>query len=148
MKNLVRNVWLLLAVILPLCFTACSDEGQEDFSTVPGIENESWSGVITIKPEGGTMNFTFKARSLWVINKSADWVHVSSSSGKKGNSQISVTIDENTDNSSRTANITFIVEGYKSVALSIMQEPNPKAFTANTEMNPNIDSMLEKYYLW
>ena len=148
MKYLVKNVWLLLAIMLPLCFTACSDEGKEDFSTVPGIENESWSGVVTCKPEGETMNFTFKARSSWVVNKSANWALVTPTSGKKGNSQVSVTLEENQENTSRTASITFIVEGYKSVTLSITQEPNPKAFTASTEMNPTIDSVLEKYYLW
>ena len=145
-KNL---VWLLLTIFLPLSFSACSEDAKEDFSNVPGVENESWGTAIVCKPEGETMNYTFKALSAWKISEDNDWIVVSPTTGKKGSSQIKVTVNKNESEVTRTGTITIVVEGYKSVSLSLKQDAViPPVVKGDTEMNPRVDAMLEKYYLW
>lgn len=151
MIELLRKISWIGFVVSILFFTGCSDndDATEDFSNVPGVENQTWSATIVCNPQGETLNFSFAAHASWTVKSDGNWYQVSPTSGVKGNSNIQVTVNKNTTNASRSAEIIVYVQGYKSSSFTITQDKSGETeATGETEMNTEIDEYLAKYYLW
>lgn len=140
---------LLIVLYVGLYFCACVDREKEDFSDIPGVENESWPSSVKCESHSETFVYTFKALNDWTVVSSEGWCEVFPASGYKGNAYVKIVVDKNETELERTATITFNVESYKAVTFSLEQKqqievkPEPAL-----EMNSVIDEFLENYYLW
>ena len=132
-----------------ICVWSCSDK-KEDFSDIPGIEKYSWSPTVSFSPDGETVQVSFTALEEWSAWEEADWCTLSSNSGSKGQSSLSITVEKNQMGVSRTTEVVFYVKGYKSVSFVLKQEKQEKSplGNENTEMNVAIDKYLQTHYLW
>lgn len=136
---------LSLIVCIGLYFCSCSEKKAEDFSNIPGVQNETWPNIVDCKPEGELLIYTFKALNKWSAVSSDDWFEVIPSSGNRGNSKLKIVVDKNED-MLRTATITIHVDGYKDVVISLEQEIHQ--VEVKYEVNSIIDNYLAKNYLW
>ena len=136
-KSLLNQI--LIACVM-CCFFACSDKEKEDFSNIPGIQNETWPGIVYCSPDGEVFTYSFKALGKWTALSSDDWCKVLPVSGNKGNSNLKVVVDWNETAEIRSATITINVEGYKDVVISLEQE---KKDIPPLEMNLIIDELKQ-----
>ncbi|WP_394798488.1 BACON domain-containing protein [Alistipes onderdonkii] len=80
-----------------------------------------------------------------------EWCKILTSSGDKGSDrQLNITVEANETGSTRSANITVQVSGYARAAqFAITQLGSSSGGTgADTELNKQVDKILEYYYLW
>lgn len=136
---------LLIIMYLGLYFCACTDRKKEDFSDVPGVQNETWASIVNCNPQGELLIYTFDALNKWTAVSSNDWCELVTSSGNRGESKLKIVIEKNED-ILRTATITIHVEGYKDVVISLEQEAYQ--IEVKYEVNSIIDDYLVDYYLW
>lgn len=142
MKNVVF-IWLLL---LSAIVVSCKDE--ENFENVPGASAMSWSDTETVTGEEGVKNYTFEAATDWTAaSDQSAWCTVTNM-GKAGKSVLKATIKKNDTGKERTANITIVFNGYKSVSFAIKQEAGEEPEIPADPVNAAIDEYLSAKYLW
>lgn len=99
-----------------------------------------------------TKKYTFKASANWVAQSDKpEWCKILTSSGDKGSDrQLNISVEANETGSTRSANITVQVSGYARAAqFAITQLGSSSGGTgADTELNKQVDKILEYYYLW
>ena len=146
--NSIKKICLFPIWIMTLMFIlSCSDK-VENFSDLPGLEKTSWSSTVVCHPDGETLQYTFTALADWSIRKDGDWFTISSQSGKKGQSKLTISVEKNQTGLLRSSKITFYVQGYKSVSFILEQDKQSKTSTDDTDMNSVIDNYLKDRYLW
>lgn len=136
---------LLIVLYVGLYFCACIDREKEDFSDVPGVQNETWTSIVNCNPQGELLIYTFDALNKWTAVSSDDWCEIVTSSGNRGESKLKIVVEKNED-ILRTATITIHVDGYKDVVISLEQEVYQ--IEVKYEVNSIIDDYLVDYYLW
>lgn len=142
MKNVVF-IWLLL---LSAIVVSCKDE--ENFENVPGASAMSWSDTEAVTAEEGVKNYTFEAATDWTAaSDQSAWCTVTNM-GKAGKSVLKATIKKNDTGKERTANITIVFNGYKSVSFAIKQEAGEEPEIPADPVNAAIDEYLSAKYLW
>ncbi len=142
MKNVVF-IWLLL---LSAIVVSCKDE--ENFENVPGASAMSWSDTETVTGEEGVKNYTFEAATDWTAASDQSAWCIVTNMGKAGKSVLKATIKKNDTGKERTANITIVFNGYKSVSFAIKQEAGEEPEIPADPVNATIDEFLSGYYLW
>lgn len=92
-----------MAVACILC--GCSDDKSDDGSGKDSI-SISGEGVINAGPDGSTTAITVISSGDWRVSGVSDWLHVSASSGKNGDT-VTVTVDPNNEEKKREAVLKF-----------------------------------------
>lgn len=106
MKKLIYLIFTSVALL-----AACD-------TTIEGLQpNElitTSSDKITIADNGGEATITVDAYCDWEVSKkeNADWVEVSKKSGKKGQSQLKITVSKNNSPSERSTTLTLSNKKY------------------------------------
>lgn len=96
--------------------TSCKDD---DETGIPGgitVDKEE----ITIAAEGGTEKVAVSANANWVASASKPWIAVSPANGL-GSAECSLAIDSTLENTSRTAQVRFSLEGQEPKVITITQ---------------------------
>ena len=140
-----KSLPLLIVLYVGLYFCACIDREKEDFSDIPGVQNEPWTSIVNCNPQGELLIYTFDALNKWTAVSSDDWCEVVTSSGNRGESKLKIVVEKNED-ILRTATITIHVDGYKDVVISLEQEVYQ--IEVKYEVNSIIDDFLVYHYLW
>lgn len=146
-----RELFALYVIMsVSLFFCACSDKVKEDFSMIPGVQNETWPSIEKCESNGESFVYTFEALNKWSVVSSDDWCDVSPVSGYKGESYLKIEVDKNETELERTTTITINVEDYKAVSFSLKQEGEQIEVKPEPALGMNLvmDSYLETYYLW
>ena len=116
-----RELFALYVIMsVSLFFCACSDKVKEDFSMIPGVQNETWPSIEKCESNGESFVYTFEALNKWSVVSSDDWCDVSPVSGYKGESYLKIEVDKNETELERTTTITINVEDYKAVSFSLI----------------------------
>ena len=147
----IKNLLELILVVCGLfCFFSCTDKSKEDFSDIPGVQNETWPSIINCSPNGEVLVYTFEALEDWSVVLSDGWCEVFPAFGYKGNSYLKIVVDRNETESQRIATISINVENYKSVVITLEQEAEQIEVKPESglEVNRIIDEYLGKNYLW
>jgi len=112
-----RNGWLMVTLLMALLMaTSCQKELPEGFSdymislggTGQGEDSPEISldtNSMEFTAEGGSRSFNIKSNTSWTLSSDKSWCSVSPTSGRNSGS-VTVSVDENTSTSSRTATIT------------------------------------------
>jgi len=112
-----RNGWLMVTILMSLLMaTSCQKELPEGFSdyvisqggTGQGEDSPEISldtNSMEFTAEGGSWSFNIKSNTSWTLSSDKSWCTVSPTSGRN-NGSVTVSVDENTSTSSRTATIT------------------------------------------
>ena len=141
---------LLMIICGCIYFCACSDKETEDFSDIPGVQNETWPNIVKCDSHSEIFVYTFEALDDWSVASSVDWCEVSPTSGYQGKSYLKIIVDKNETELERTATITINVKDYKAVSFSLEQEMEQVEIKPDPvpEINLIIDDYLGKNYLW
>lgn len=146
---LFASLWLS-SIAAVTTFTACSDSNDDEPGAVDpqstGISNAGWGGDVVLAEKGQTYNITFTAAADWTITNNADWLTLSSTSGKAGNAVVMATAKANETDQTRETFLTIQVKGYKSTSVKVVQAVE-EGETA-TGVNAWIRSYMESHYLW
>lgn len=146
-KRLFAQILIVCGI---LCNCACSDKEKEDFSNIPGVQNETWPSIVRCDSYNETFVYTFEALNDWSVVSSTDWCDVSPASGYKGKSYLKIAVDKNDTELERTATITVNIEEYQTVTFSIEQEK--EQVEVNSKPVQGINSIIDDYlvdnYLW
>lgn len=146
----IHYAWLLV-LLFGMAAVSCGDDETKNNGTT-GISGSSWKASETVGVDRTTKKYTFKASANWVAQSDQpEWCKILTSSGDKGSDQqLNITIEANETGSTRSANITVQVSGYARAAeFSITQLGSSSGGTgADTELNKQVDKILEYYYLW
>jgi len=76
--------------------------------------------TLNVNPPAGTTTFNITSNLAWTVTESSAWFSVNTASGSN-NATITVTYDQNTSASSRTANITISAAGVPNVVVTVNQ---------------------------
>lgn len=96
--------------------TSCKDDDEPGIPGGIAVDKEE----ITIGPEGGIEKIAVSSDIEWVANASQPWVAVSPANGS-GEAECSLAIDSTLENTSRTAQIRFTLEGHEPKMVTITQ---------------------------
>ncbi len=114
-----KFLFLIFAACLCLGFASC---GGEDESDEPAAQlSVSPTSISLLSGEGQSTNFQITCTGAWTASYSADWIHLSASSGS-GNT--SVTVSSLSENATATPRNTDIVItcGDQSATVSVSQQ--------------------------
>ncbi len=92
---------------------------KDDETGIPGgivVDKEE----ITIAAEGGTEKVAVSANANWVASASKPWIAISPANGL-GSAECSLAIDSTLENTSRTAQVRFAMEGQEPKMITITQ---------------------------
>ena len=95
---------------------ACKDD---DSTSIPGgiaVDKEE----ITIGPEGGTEQIAVTSYSNWVTGASKPWIFVSPANGSSS-AECQLAIDSTLENTARTSQIRFALEGQEAKLITVTQ---------------------------
>ncbi len=95
---------------------ACKDD---DSTSIPGgiaVDKEE----ITIGPEGGTEQIAVTSYSNWVAGASKPWIFVSPANGSSS-AECQLAIDSTLENTARTSQIRFALEGQEAKLITVTQ---------------------------
>lgn len=139
-------------VTAPFTLTSCSDDDSPEISiNGNGITSQTWSNTYQADSKGESVTFTFTAADAWTAVVNTTWCQISPARGREGNSQITVTIEPNTDSANRTATITIQVAGAKDRAtITITQSATEQGSNTGTysDVNSWMLSFMQQNYLW
>ena len=96
MKNRIHNILLLVVALFTIC--SCTKPSKEIVSTltIATMEGAPMDGAsIVLSSEGGQYSFVIKSNTEWIIGCNADWVKLSSTTGR-GSSEVTLTADATT----------------------------------------------------
>lgn len=90
------------------------------------VSQQGVSVVLTettcaVEAEGGSMNVKVTANVDWTAESSADWVSVDPASGQSGETEVTVTVNENVVEEARTATVTFTANENVKVEYTVSQ---------------------------
>lgn len=68
---------------------------------------------VTFEAEGGTAQVAFTSPAAWSLSTTADWLHITPSSGEAGSIVVTFTADANNDTAPRSAQATISVPSVK-----------------------------------
>lgn len=149
MKTILYTWFAVL--LFGMAAVSCGDDDTKNNDTT-GITGSSWKASETVGADRTTKKYTFKASANWVAQSDKpEWCKILTSSGDKGSDrQLNITVEANETGSTRSANITVQVSGYARAAqFAITQLGSSSGGTgADTELNKQVDKILEYYYLW
>ena len=142
MKHSFRKYLLMMAVMMPLSFTACEfvenpqdDMEQEESKAELSINRED----IQLAGVGASSTFTIKATTAWTIKADAEWVLINPSSGTITGKEVPVivTAEDNPGRNERKAAI-LIKAGNQTRAIRVTQAGAPLVLDAETLRKQNI----------
>lgn len=149
MKTILYTWFAVL--LFGMAAVSCGDDDTKNNDTT-GITGSSWKASETVGADRTTKKYTFKASANWVAQSDKpEWCKILTSSGDKGSDrQLNISVEANETGSTRSANITVQVSGYARAAqFAITQLGSSSGGTgADTELNKQVDKILEYYYLW
>ena len=96
MKNRIHNILLLVVALFTIC--SCTKPSKEIVSTltIATMEGAPMDGAsIVLSSEGEQYSFVIKSNTEWIIGCNADWVKLSSTTGR-GSSEVTLTADATT----------------------------------------------------
>ncbi len=80
------------------------------------------SKTCDVNQQAHTISYTINAEANWEAATNVSWIHLSTTSGEKGNHTISISIDElPTDSTSRSGNIKFSLFGETKLTITVNQ---------------------------
>ena len=96
-----KSLICAFAALLLVGLTACHREDpQLDLSAAEYV----------FKSEGGSTSVTFQCNYKWHATSSSPWIRVSPESGDKGSNTLTITVEANTGNASRTGSVNVVCE--------------------------------------
>lgn len=139
---------LCLLALAGLLAGSCKEPGG-DVPETPGLSVSPAS--LSIEALGGTVSLSVVSLTAdWLARSDQSWAKVSPASGKAGSSsvQVSVSVDENTTTSSRTANITVKTLGSESKTIVLTQsagsgEPTVKGISSAADLQGFAKALAE-----
>lgn len=147
---LIASLWLS-SMVAVTTFTACSDSNDDEPGAVDsqstGISNPGWDGDVVLAAKGQTYNITFSAAADWTIDNKADWLTLSTTSGKAGNAVVMATAKANDANENRETFLTVRVNGYKQPTTIKVVQAYEEGETP-TGVNAWVRNYMESHYLW
>lgn len=137
-----RKIIYLAVVCLSLL--SCTEDkmpGGMAFGIPPSkpVETHTISASVTslsFSADGGSENFTITSNFAWKTINTPSWITVSPTNGTSGTTSLTITVDKNTDTSSRTGTITF-GESSNTVNISVSQS----AATVMYEITSDVTSL-------
>lgn len=96
--------------------TSCKDDDETGIPGGIAVDKEE----ITIAAEGGTEKVAVSANANWVASASKPWIAVSPANGL-GSAECSLSIDSTLENTSRTAQVRFSLEGQEPKVITVTQ---------------------------
>ena len=94
MKSRIHNILLLVVALFAIC--SCSKPSKETFVstlTIATMEGAPMDGAsIVLSNEGEQYSFVIKSNTEWIIGCNADWVKLSTATGR-GNSEVTLSAD-------------------------------------------------------
>lgn len=96
MKNRIHNILLLVVALFTIC--SCTKPSKEIVSTltITTMEGAPMDGAsIVLSSEGEQYSFVIKSNTEWIIGCNAEWVKLSSTTGR-GSSEVTLTADATT----------------------------------------------------
>ena len=94
MKSRIHNILLLVVALFTIC--SCSKPSKETFVstlTIATMEGAPMDGAsIVLSNEGEQYSFVIKSNTEWIIGCNADWVKLSTATGR-GNSEVTLSAD-------------------------------------------------------
>ena len=96
MKNRIHNILLLVVALFTIC--SCTKPSKEIVSTltIATMEGAPMDGAsIVLSSEGEQYSFVIKSNTEWIIGCNAEWVKLSSTTGR-GSSEVTLTADATT----------------------------------------------------
>ena len=100
-------------------FAGLASSCKDDDASIPGgiaVDKEE----ITVGPEGGTERITVNSYKNWVAGASRPWIAVSPANGS-GTAECRLAIDSTLENTARTSQIRFALEGQESKLITVTQ---------------------------
>lgn len=108
---------ITLGLILCMGFiTSCKDDDEPAIAGGIAVDKEE----ITIGPEGGTESVAVSSYSNWVASASKPWIAVSPANGI-GSADCTLAIDSTLENTSRTSQVRFSLDGQEPKVITITQ---------------------------
>lgn len=96
--------------------TSCKDDDEPAIAGGIAVDKEE----ITIGPEGGTERVAVSSYSNWVASASKPWIAVSPANGI-GSADCTLAIDSTLENTSRTSQVRFSLDGQEPKVITITQ---------------------------
>lgn len=96
--------------------TSCKDDDKPAIAGGIAVDKEE----ITIGPEGGTESVAVSSYSNWVASASKPWIAVSPANGI-GSADCTLAIDSTLENTSRTSQVRFSLDGQEPKVITITQ---------------------------
>lgn len=96
--------------------TSCKDDDEPAIAGGIAVDKEE----ITIGPEGGTERVAVSSYSNWVASASKPWIAVSQANGI-GSADCTLAIDSTLENTSRTSQVRFSLDGQEPKVITITQ---------------------------
>lgn len=100
-------------------FAGLASSCKDDDASIPGgiaVDKEE----ITVGPEGGTERIAVNSYKNWVAGASRPWIAVSPANGS-GTAECRLAIDSTLENTARTSQIRFALEGQESKLITVTQ---------------------------
>jgi len=140
-----KQILLLFAMLMCLFACSSSDDGGE-----PTVDSFtlSTSDVNLADAKATSQNVNFSASGDWRVRSSVTWCTPSTLQGRKSSTGITLTIDENTTTSERTATITFQMIDNESVTATLtVTQPGKEVIdegTAPDAVKSNATELVSK----
>ncbi len=138
----------LFMTIFAINLTSCDSESDSPKIEGDGVTEPSWTDTYSAAKAGEDVTFTFNAAADWTASTGDSWIKVLTTSGKKGSSEIKISVSPNTDDETRLASVIIAVAGYQSkYTLKIRQGVEGRPANLS-EANKFIYDYMAEYYLW
>lgn len=144
-----RRYFIIFAVMV----AAVSCKKEPTLSVSPSTINQ-------IPTSGSTVSLSVDTNNEWTASATQSWVHISPSSGGSGKTSVTVTVDANSSNDDRTANITFSSAGLTSsvtinqsqldaiILSSSTEEVGSEGKTITVQIKSNVEYQVEISDSW
>ncbi len=154
MRKFLKFFFIAAMSLSAASFVSSCDDDNETLNPAAeiGITNQSWdlSNTITADGQGGTINLTFTAAGTWKASCGDQWCKITPTSGREGNSQLTVTLERNTTGAQRTATVMIRIESTgKSLLIKIVQGTTTQGGDGTyTSVNEWMFNYMKEKYLW
>ncbi len=95
--------FVLLSVLVMTLLWSCGEKEKEVPATLTVAPNEL-SGIVS---QGETKSIKISSTGAWSVSGTSSWCVVSPESGPAGDTNVTITVRENTETTERTATLTF-----------------------------------------
>ena len=133
---------IILGLLCTGIMASCKDDDEGEISGITVDKEE-----ITIGAEGGIEKITVSSGNSWVASVSRPWIEISPANGI-GSAECSLTIDSTLENTSRTVQVRFVVEGQDPRMVTVTQFGYGKQILLKEpEMEIESSAVYDKRYL-